>query len=166
LVEVRSALPADAEAIADLKVRSWRAAYTGLLPAELLDALDPSREAEAWRDYIEAKPEVDRLWLAVDQEVCGFARTGPSPYPDLPERSAEVHGLYVDPERIGTGIGRLLLEHAVADLQARGYGTVTLWHFVGNERAGRFYEIAGFVADGAIRSSDFGVDEVRLRRGL
>jgi len=165
-MRVRPALPADAEAIADLKVRSWRAAYAGLLPADLLDALDPVGEAEVWREYIQAKPEEDRLWLAVDEDVCGFARTGPSPYPDLPERSAEVHGLYVDPDRIGTGVGRLLLEHALADCRARGYGTATLWHFVGNERAGRFYENAGFVADGAIRSSDFGVDEIRLRRGL
>ena len=163
---VRTALPADAEAIADLKVRSWRAAYAELLPAELLDELDPAEEAAAWRDYIEAKPEDDRLWLAVDDHVCGFARTGPSPYPDLPQGSAEVHGLYVDPERIGTGLGRLLLEHALADFAARGFGVATLWHFVGNERAARFYEAAGFVADGAIRSSDFGVDEIRLRRGL
>ena len=119
-----------------------------------------------WREYVEAKPPEDRLWLALDDHLRGFARTGPSPYPDLPQRSAEVHGLYVDPERIGTGIGRLLLEHALVDLQARGFGIATLWHFVGNERAGRFYAIAGFVADGAIRSSDFDVDEIRLRREL
>ena len=165
-MRVRTALPADAEAIADLKVRSWRAAYAALLPAYLLDELDPAEEAFAWREYIGAKPLEDRLWVAVDNHIRGFARTGPSPYPDLPQGSAEVHGLYVDPERIGTGVGRLLLEYALTDLQARGFGTATLWHFVGNERAGRFYETAGFLADGAIRSSDFGVDEIRLRRGL
>lgn len=154
---VRSATPQDARALADLKVRAWRAAYSGLLPADLLAALDLDEEAAAWGDYLKAKPEDDRLWLAVeDEHILGFVRTEPG----------EVCGLYVDPERIGTGIGRALLEHAVADLRARGARRVAVWHFVRNERAARFYDIAGFVADGAIRASDFGVDEIRLSRPL
>jgi GNAT superfamily N-acetyltransferase len=74
-----------------------------------------------------------------------------------------VCGLYVAPSRAGSGRGSALFGHAVADLRERGHAPVVLWHFVGNERAARFYERAGFRLDGAIRTSDFGPDEVRRR---
>jgi RimJ/RimL family protein N-acetyltransferase len=54
----------------------------------------------------------------------------------------------------------------VDDLAARGYEAVVLWHFVGNDRAARFYERAGLSPDGARRRSRHGADEVRLRRPL
>ncbi|MFI9630601.1 GNAT family N-acetyltransferase [Streptomyces sp. NPDC052042] len=57
--------------------------------------------------------------------VVGFCRTGPADQdqnPDLGSRAAEVYGLYIEPERIGTGLGRQLFRHAAADLDGRGYG--------------------------------------------
>jgi len=147
-----------------VKIAAWRSAYDSLLPACVLDALDPLVEEPQWRAYLEELSPEDRLWVAEDGAgVAGFARTGPAAYPDLPESAAEVHGLYLDPGRIGTGCGRALFGHATADLAVRGFAPVVLWHFVGNDRAARFYERAGFRLDGAIRASGFGVDEVRRR---
>jgi GNAT superfamily N-acetyltransferase len=166
-VEIRAARPADAAAVAELKVRAWRAAYAGVLPAERLDALDAEAEADAWRLYLEAMPPEDRFWVAVDDgAVAGYARAGPCEDVDARPGLGEVHGLYLDPARVGTGLGRVLLEHAAADLAARGYDTLVVWHFVGNDRAARFYERAGLRPDGTRRRSPHGVDEVRLRRPL
>lgn len=152
-MRIREAVPGDADAIASLKVRAWRAAYDGILSD--LDRLDAVREVAGWRGYIEDRPADDRLWLAEENgAVVGYARTG----------GGEVHGLYVDPDLIGTGIGRALFEFAVADLRDRGAESVVVWHFVGNDRAAAFYERAGFTLDGARKASDFGVDEVRRRR--
>ncbi|HZT17203.1 MAG TPA: GNAT family N-acetyltransferase [Gaiellaceae bacterium] len=154
---VRSATPADAEAIAALKVHAWRAAYAGLLPETELAALDAADEAAAWREYLEAMPADERLWVAVSGgRVVGYARTDPG----------ELHGLYVDPELIGAGVGRALFEHAVDDLRARGARSVAVWHFAGNERAARFYERAGMRFVGDRRPSEHGADEERWQLDL
>jgi GNAT superfamily N-acetyltransferase len=161
---VRLAEPGDAAGIAAVKIASWRTAYEGLLPPEVLGGLEHEVEERAWRGYVEAMPPADRLWVAVEAgAVIGFARTGPASYPDLPATTAELYGLYLHPAWFRSGRGRALLAHAVSDLTARGHAPVVLWHFTGNERASAVYERAGFRLDGAVRRSDFGVDETRRR---
>ncbi|MBB4764320.1 hypothetical protein BJ971_004876 [Actinoplanes digitatis] len=44
---IRSAEPRDARGIGALKVRAWRAAYGEFMSGDVLDALDPGREAES-----------------------------------------------------------------------------------------------------------------------
>jgi GNAT superfamily N-acetyltransferase len=167
-VRIRTAAPDDAAGLATLKVRAWRAAYTGLLPDRVLVGLRADEEAAAWRAYIAAPPPADRLWLAEapGPAVAGFARTGPCADDDVDAGTGEVHGLYVEPELIASGLGRALFAHAVADLAARGFTRVVVWHFAGNDRAARFYDRAGFAPDGARRASTFGVDEVRRSRAV
>lgn len=162
---VRPATPADADAIGALAARAWRAAYAGLLDPDVLARLDPDEQAEEWRAYLADLPRPARVWVIDDAGVvCGFARTGPSPDADLPAGAGEVHGLYLDPDVIGTGLGRRLYAHAVTDLAERGHSPIVVWHFDGNHRAARFYERAGFALDGARRPSDLRVPEVRRRR--
>lgn len=164
LTPVRAAVPADAEAIGALATRAWRAAYAEVLAPEVLAALDPREQARDWRAYLGDLPPADRVWLIeAGAAVVGFARTGPCGDAGLPSGAGEVHGLYVEPGLIGTGLGRSLFAHAVADLDGR-HGPIVVWHFAANDRAGSFYERAGFPLDGARRRSDFGLDEVRRRR--
>ena len=159
-LSVRRATAADAPRIANLAVRAWDAAYRGLLPDAVLDARTVAEEEKEWRAYLDDEPEGFRTWLTRD----GFARTGPS---DDAARAGEVYGLYVEPDRIGTGAGRALFAHAVEDLAARGFPLATVWVFEGNERALRFYATAGFEPDGGRRlDPGFGVPELRLRRTL
>jgi GNAT superfamily N-acetyltransferase len=159
---VRAAGVADAPAVAALKVRAWRAAYGGVLPPGVLEALDPVKEREAWAGYLDGIPPEDRLWVAVDDGVLvGYTRAGPSPDEDVPPGTGQIHGLYVEPARIGTGLGSLLLWHSLDDLRDRGYVRAVLWHFAGNEVAARFYDRAGIAPDGARRPNELGADEVR-----
>jgi GNAT superfamily N-acetyltransferase len=163
-VRVRAAEPADSRAIGALATRAWRAAYADLLASDVLDAMDPVEQAADWRAYLSELPPADRLWvIGPPDEVWGFARTGPCTDPDAPAGAGEVHGLYLEPIRIGTGLGRTLFAHAVADLETR-HDVVCVWHFAANDSAGRFYERAGFLLDGASRPSSFGVVEVRRSR--
>ncbi len=151
---MRQAVPEDAGGIAAVKVASWRWAYAGILADDVLSSLDPVEEEFDWRTYVEAMPPDDRLWVAEERgRIVAFARTGPG----------ELHGLYVSPDCTRAGLGRRLFRQAVSDLVERGFVPVVVWHFVGNDRAAAFYERMGFHLDGAIRSSDFGVDEVRRR---
>jgi GNAT superfamily N-acetyltransferase len=163
---IRAAAAADAAAIGALKVRAWRAAYAGFMEPAYLDALDPVREAADWAAYLAAIPAGHRLWLAVEADaVLGFCRTGPAAEdPDLGPDAAEVYGLYLEPARVGTGLGRLLFGHAAADLDARGYAPLCVYAYVPNHRALRFYRRAGFTPDGTVRRGDdeIGLDEARL----
>jgi GNAT superfamily N-acetyltransferase len=160
---VRPAAPADARAIAALATRAWRAAYAGLLAPDVLHSLDPAEQAGEWLAYLEELPAPARVWvIGADRAVWGFARTGPCSDAGLPTGAGEVHGLYIDPDRIGTGLGRRLFGRAVADLAVR-HSPVVVWHFAANDGAARFYERAGFTLDGGRRRSDFGVPELRRR---
>lgn len=162
---VRAATVADAQAIGALAARAWRAAYAGLLDPGTLARLDADEQAHEWAEYLSELPPPDRVWvIELAAVVCGFARTGPGADSDLPAGAGEVHGLYLDPDRIGIGLGRRLYGHAVSDLGERGHDPIVVWHFSANHVAARFYERAGFALDGARRASDFGIPEVRRRR--
>jgi GNAT superfamily N-acetyltransferase len=161
--DVRPAGAADAAAIGALATRAWQAAYTGLLAPGVLHSLDPAEQGSEWRAYLDALPTPDRVWvICAGATVLGFARTGPCRDRDVAAGTGEVHGLYLEPDRIGTGLGRRLFAHAVADLAAH-HDPIVVWHFAANDAAARFYERAGFVLDGGRRRSEFGVPEVRRR---
>jgi len=145
---IRRARTTDARGIASVSVRGWQDAYRHLLPTEFLDEMSLSERTAAWRSYLGAEEPDQRMWVVEREgEVHGFCRTGPA----ADEGVAEVHGLYVEPRAIGTGLGRALFEHALDDLRRRGFATCIVWTFGGNERAERFYEAAGFELDGAER---------------
>lgn len=148
-MRIREAEPRDARAIAQVHVSSWQAAYRGHLTDEYLDGLTVEDRLEQHRRTLE-EPRADwRTWIAEDAgRVAGFAVTGPSEDADAEDRTGEVYAIYLDPERVGTGLGRALFEHAVGDLRERGFTQATLWVLASNERARRFYEVAGWATDG------------------
>lgn len=127
---------------------------------EYLRGLDPVKEADEWAEYLADLPDEHRLWIAQEGDaVVGFCRTGPADQdqdPDLGSRAAEVYGLYIEPERIGTGLGRQLFGYATADLEERGYGPLCVYAYLPNSSAIRFYEGSGFRLDGTTRADEEG----------
>jgi GNAT superfamily N-acetyltransferase len=165
---LRVAGPADALAVARVHVRSWQAAYRGLLFDEYLDALEP----EEWAlRYSFADPQATEpiTVLAVEGgEICGLATIGPAE-DDERQTVGELLALYVDPDRRGLGVGRALIQEARARLARRGFAEACLWVLVGNEWAERFYRLDGWLPDGSRRPAKvagFSVEDVRYRRSL
>jgi len=169
-VRIREGEPKDAEAIAGIHVRSWQEAYRGQLTDDYLDGLTVKDRLELHRYALEQPPPEYRMWVAEDGgRILGFAVTGRSEDADADERTGELYAIYLEPERVGTGLGRTLFEHAIGDLRERGYRTVTLWVLQTNERARRFYEVAGWSTDGAAASERVDCEmrpTVRYRRDL
>ena len=168
-VTIRPASVADAEALARLHVRSWQWAYRGQLPDEFLDHMPETldRRIEARRTALAQMLLEHRWWVAEQAEqMVGFAVTEPSRDADVPPSTGEVGLIYLEQEAAGKGIGRVLFAHAVEDLRQRGYAQATLWVLETNSRARRFYEAAGWSADGASKTEEWpGVllREVRYR---
>jgi len=167
-VTIRAAVVDDARAIAQIHVDGWRAAYRGQMPDALLDGLSVDKRTEGWRkDIATPRSTEHRTWVAEDDgRIVAFAITGPTRDEDAAAGVAELFAIYADPARWGTGAGRALLAHVVADLRDRGLAAVTLWVLDTNARARRFYEIAGFAADGASKTAPFGGVSLRELRYL
>ena len=168
MVEVRPAVENEGYAIGALRSRAWQAAYRGVLPDAMLDAL--SLDEERWQVIARGEAGEERLWVAfAGGKIVGYCHTGPSRDADAPEGCDEVYALYVEPDLIGFGVGNSLFERALVDLLGRGSTTVTLWVLESAARARRFYEVAGFAAEGARRDECEGVTgaaTVRYRRDL
>jgi ribosomal protein S18 acetylase RimI-like enzyme len=148
-VRIREAVPADAEPLGRIHVRAWQAAYRGQLSDDYLDGLSVEERTEQWRASLDGQRAAWRTWVLDEGgDVVGWATTGPSEDADADDRTGEVFAIYLHPERVGTGVGCTLFAHAVQDLWERGFRTATLWVLETNERARRFYEAAGWSADG------------------
>jgi ribosomal protein S18 acetylase RimI-like enzyme len=194
-VTLREACRGDELAVAELHVRSWQEAYRELMPAEFLAGLDPHERAARY-DF-EGGEDAPMTVLAVGLGGEGGAgdpsltnsvevRSGsPSPASDRapvlgfvtfgPSRDAdtaglgEIYALYVDPDRYGGGLGRMLMADARERLRETGIDEAILWVLRGNERAQRFYSAEGWTPDGATRlEQPYGIvsNVIRFRRTL
>lgn len=93
--------------------------------------------------------------------IVGFAGFGPSQ--ETPA-VAEIGTLYAMPEAWGTGIGKQLMLATLTALGQADYTQATLWVLEDNERARRFYEAAGWHADGtAVQDTTGGASLNKLR---
>jgi ribosomal protein S18 acetylase RimI-like enzyme len=161
--EVRRAVPADARAIAEVHVAGWRDAYRSHMSEEYLATLSVADREAMWA---RALARDDRsLWVAErNGRIVGFVEGRRSSDPDTEASTGQVSAIYVEPSEIGRGLGRALFARAVGDLGRLGYRRATLWVLASNDRARRFYEAAGWHADGAVQTEDFGgarLEEVR-----
>ncbi|GAA2761331.1 GNAT family N-acetyltransferase [Streptomyces paradoxus] len=170
-LRIREMTLADCDRVAEIRVGGWRSAYQGLIPQSYLDGLSVEEDAERRRTRLtQGDGSVVNL-VAEDAggELVGWACHGPYREGEVLTSDAELYAIYVHPRHVGQGAGRALLARAVAGCAAAGHGRVLLWVLKGNDRARRFYERAGFRADGA--EEPFEVDgvtvpEVRYARTL
>lgn len=148
---VRAALAADADALGSIARRAWEATYRGIVPDPVLDEWIAG-VTENWRRVLAERPadSPSRAWVAErDGQILGYLTTSPAKDEWLPppDGAGEVTNLYLDPDVIGTGVGRLLYEHGVGDLRARGFDPLVIWAFRDNARARGFYERMGLAVD-------------------
>jgi ribosomal protein S18 acetylase RimI-like enzyme len=173
MAELRDATPADACAIATVLVQSWRAAYRGLLPDDVLAGLSVSDRERFWSDILTARPVHVRIVVAVTGDaIVGFAATGPPLVPDdrTDPTLGDLYALYLDPGVWRRGIGTRLHAAALDRLRSCGFTHAGLWVLDTNERALRFYIRHGWTDTGRTQV-DHGpggteLHERRLRRGL
>jgi ribosomal protein S18 acetylase RimI-like enzyme len=151
MVLIRPQADDDIDQVAALQVRTWQVAYAGLMPADVLAALDSVVLAAQRREYAD-HPDFRTLVADDGGVICGFAAFGPhrrgQGWDDLDRRVGELYALYVEPGRWGGGLGRTLLAAVEADLATRSMTGLRLWVLATNLPARRFYERSGLTSDG------------------
>lgn len=125
MIKIRPSTPADGERA----VQIWRDAVDAT--HDFLTAADRAAIEEEVQGFLPAAP----LWLAVDADdrAIGFMLLD----------GASMEALFIDPAQRGTGIGRTLVEHALAQ-----HPTLTTEVNEQNAQAVGFYERLGFVPTG------------------
>jgi GNAT superfamily N-acetyltransferase len=134
-------------------------AYRGLIDQAYLDGLDPAQQRERWGQGLARYKWPDRGTLVAEQDgqIIGFAHLSTGD-------EGEIHAIYVTPDAWGTGVGRALMDEALARLRDAGCTEVILWVLAANERARRFYEKAGWHGDGGEAPHDIGGVEYTVVR--
>lgn len=152
----------DCERVAEIRIGGWQHAYRGLVPQPYLDGLDVAEDAARHRERL-LRGDGGVVNLVAETgggEVAGWAAFGPYRDGDRRTGDAELYALYLRPEHIGRGVGRALLTEAARRCAAAGHRRMYVWVLQGNAPARRFYERAGFGADGAVETFAVGGDEV------
>lgn len=165
---MRVAWADDAEAVAQVQVRAWRAAYADLFPADVLEAMDPADFAVSWHTSLTAPQDArNRVLVALERNaVRGFAITSPCPDPDAdPVADGEVAELTVDPAHTRQGHGSRLLQASVDTLRADRFVRAVLWLNSTDDTLRGFLTSAGWAPDGAHRELDLrGDGEVTVKQ--
>ncbi len=169
IYEIRPATKRDARAIAEVHANASLAAYEALLPGESFNAVPGDKREAYWRDAIEySEPQVQ---VAVhDRVVVGFVGFDRSRDAGTPPTTGEIWDIYLAPAHWGKGAGLALWDAAREGLIEEGCTQVTLWVPLGNTRALRFVELAGFKRQmNSIKTVPVGsarIEEIRLKRAL
>ncbi|MEX2279489.1 MAG: GNAT family N-acetyltransferase [Acidimicrobiia bacterium] len=151
-MEIRRARPGEGTDISRVRVASWQGVYRGLMPDEILDAMeiDGSGFDEA---ILSATPRTSLLVVDDDGAIAGFSVLGPDR--DGADETGEIVAIYLHPDVWDRGYGWALMEHSVAELRQHGFRRAVLWVLSTNERARHFYETAAWIADGAERVDEW-----------
>ncbi len=162
-IEIRCAVPADAPTIADIHVRSWQAAYAGILPDGYLAALSVEKHTAFWNREL-AGSGGTTLVSEREGSITGWV-SGGSSRDDDGAATSEIYAIYVSPDCWGGGSGKKLME-AVEGHFPPG-PPITLWVLEQNQRGIGFYQRLGFTADGSAKIIGLGgaeLTEIRLRK--
>jgi GNAT superfamily N-acetyltransferase len=141
---VRSAVAADARAIAEIHYAGWEIAYANVVSDEQMEAKQPERRIPFWQERI-ADPKCVVL-IAEDEagKAQGFVYAGDMLDHDirtggLTGYDCEIYSLHCRLDVQGRGLGRLLMAETAVEFRERGRTALMLWAYRDNAYR-RFYE--------------------------
>jgi GNAT superfamily N-acetyltransferase len=140
---IRPAVPADATAIAQVRVDAWRSTYRGMIPDAYLAAMKIEESTALWNKVLTAAPNTTNTFVAeIDGAVVGFA-SGMMLAEPKRGLDAELSAVYLTSGAQRAGIGRRLVAAVAAAQRAHGATGLIVWVIAGNKAARAFYESLG-----------------------
>lgn len=148
-ITYRLAKTDDVPAMSRLIAQTWRQAYRKIFSDQALDTIGDSD----WEQGFYQGLEIGRDFIVADKEgkIVGSVIYGPGRLPDYRDLG-EIYSLYVHPDQQGQGIGRQLLERAIAALN---HEEIYLLVAAQQEDSRAFYERIGFTRTGILLDDQF-----------
>lgn len=141
-IHIRRAESGDEARLAHVQTESWKAAFAGIVPAELLAQCTSIERAEKMYARLLAEQQGNGYILELDGKPHCVAWWDTAREEDMPG-AAELRCIHSLPENWRRGCGSRMMERVLADVKAAGYTKLLLWVFTDNVRAIRFYEAQG-----------------------
>jgi GNAT superfamily N-acetyltransferase len=140
---IREATAADARAIAEVHVASWKTTYRDIFPPETLAEISVESRATLWEESLSKPSGIDFLYVAEDAygKVVGFAGGGRA-QDGIKGYEGELLVMYLLETYQGIGIGRRLFYQVVARLMEMGIYSMFAWALAENPNH-KFYEKLG-----------------------
>lgn len=149
-MEVLNLTKALANTASYIYAKSWKVAYSGIIPQEYLDNLT----LEHWTQFLENSPFQNFLLKDNDDFVAtsSVVKSRDEKYAGY----GEIVSLYVLPDYFGKGYGTYLFKRMVEKLRAMGFNKVCLWVLKENVKARQFYEKLDLIPNGDEKSINIG----------
>lgn len=138
--EIRYLEPADNRtAISKIYEESWKYAYRGIIPQDYLDSIPKGQWVSGLDD-----PNRKTLICIEHGSFIGTSSFGRSRFEKFGDWG-EIISIYLLPDHMGKGYGKVLLQASISELKKSGYKNIFLWVLKDNMRARSFYERFGFL---------------------
>jgi ribosomal protein S18 acetylase RimI-like enzyme len=163
------ATEADARGIAEVVVFTWRVVYKGIISDDGLASLSIDERERCWRERLRGNDPDSADWTTlvceIGGKIIGFTTHRPCGDEDKDRSSVgELLAIYLLPEYWGKGIGKQMLDEVINHFKQQAVSEISLWVIESNQRARRFYELAGFQSDGVKKSeTKLGTSVVLMR---
>ena len=137
---IRKAGLKDTTAVAKVQVDSWRTTYKGIVPDDYLNSLSYEERELIWKGAVQE----NNLYVAEDDQgqIIGFSIGGKERTGKYEAYIGELYAIYILEAYQGKGLGRLLVQSVVDDLQEKKLNSMLIWALAENP-ACRFYEALG-----------------------
>lgn len=155
MFRIRYANIVDAKTLGEIHSKSWKVAYKGIVPDEILKNITVEKRQAYFEKALTEKWEEDAI-IFKDNDAVGLICIGKCRDADKTDTCGEIWGIYLLPEYWNMGIGSELINWGINELKKRNYSKVILWVLEENINARKFYEKVGFKHDGAIKEITIG----------
>ena len=161
---IRKVQQGDANALAYIQTESWKAAFAGILDAEMLAKCTDIDRATAMYQRLLDENKGNGYLLTVNEKPHCIAYWDAARDPEFAGKAELIcnHGL---PDNWHKGFGSQMMDFVLDDIKKAGYSEVVLWVFRDNLRARAFYEAKGFILKGTARPA-FDTEEVLYSKSL
>jgi ribosomal protein S18 acetylase RimI-like enzyme len=155
MYKIRYAGISDSRILGEIHSQSWKAAYKGIIPDEILSSITTERRQKYFEKALTEGWEEDAI-IYIDNKAVGLICIGKCRDTDKDDFYGEIWGIYLLPEYFSMGIGSKLINWGLDELRKRNYDKVTLWVLENNSNARIFYEKIGFQHDGTVKEITIG----------
>lgn len=165
-INIRLALPSDAQDMAEIHMRSWEVAYRDIIPMEYIHEKNATRH-ELYKRVITVENQNSYI-IEYDGKTVGIMKIASPQDEDLGDDYYELHYIYLHPNYYRLGIGTKSMEFAFNVARSMNKKIIIVWVLSENTNSIRFYEKCSFARDGKAKSVEYGkaIECIRMRKNL